>query len=66
MTFSDGPVKRDQIRGEAHLKGTSMVKRGLATQLRGGVIMDVVTPEQAMIAEDAGADCGDGPGAGAR
>ena len=32
-----------------------MVKRGLATQLRGGVIMDVVTPEQAAIAEQAGA-----------
>jgi len=31
------------------------VKRGLATQLRGGVIMDVVTPEQAKVAEDAGA-----------
>ena len=37
------------------MKGTSMVKRGLATQLRGGVIMDVVTPEQAAIAEQAGA-----------
>lgn len=32
-----------------------MVKRGLAAQLRGGVIMDVVTPEQAKVAEDAGA-----------
>ena len=32
-----------------------MVKRGLAEMLRGGVIMDVVTPEQAKIAEDAGA-----------
>jgi len=31
------------------------VKRGLAEMLRGGVIMDVVTPEQAKIAEDAGA-----------
>ena len=30
-------------------------KRGLAEMLRGGVIMDVVTPEQAKIAEDAGA-----------
>src|SRR5699024_8977721 len=28
---------------------------GLAEQLKGGVIMDVVTPEQAKIAEDAGA-----------
>jgi pyridoxal 5'-phosphate synthase pdxS subunit len=35
--------------------GTSRVKRGLAELLRGGVIMDVVTPEQARIAEDAGA-----------
>jgi pyridoxal 5'-phosphate synthase pdxS subunit len=31
------------------------VKRGLAEMLRGGVIMDVVTPEQARVAEDAGA-----------
>ena len=31
------------------------VKRGMAEQLKGGVIMDVVTPEQAKIAEDAGA-----------
>ncbi len=31
------------------------VKAGLAQMLKGGVIMDVVTPEQAMIAEDAGA-----------
>lgn len=35
--------------------GTSRVKRGLAEMLKGGVIMDVVTPEQAKIAEDAGA-----------
>jgi pyridoxal 5'-phosphate synthase pdxS subunit len=35
--------------------GTDLVKRGLAEMLRGGVIMDVVTPEQAKIAEDAGA-----------
>jgi pyridoxal 5'-phosphate synthase pdxS subunit len=32
-----------------------LLKRGLATQLRGGVIMDVVTAEQAKVAEDAGA-----------
>jgi len=32
-----------------------LVKRGLAQMLKGGVIMDVVTPEQAKIAEDAGA-----------
>src|SRR6202789_3249180 len=35
--------------------GTFTVKRGLADMLRGGVIMDVVTAEQAKIAEDAGA-----------
>ncbi|GAA5197959.1 pyridoxal 5'-phosphate synthase lyase subunit PdxS [Microbacterium jejuense] len=35
--------------------GTDRVKRGLAEMLKGGVIMDVVTPEQAKIAEDAGA-----------
>jgi pyridoxal 5'-phosphate synthase pdxS subunit len=35
--------------------GTDRVKRGLAEMLKGGVIMDVVTPEQARIAEDAGA-----------
>jgi len=35
--------------------GTALVKRGLAEMLKGGVIMDVVTPEQARIAEDAGA-----------
>ena len=35
--------------------GTSRVKRGLAEMMKGGVIMDVVTPEQAKIAEDAGA-----------
>jgi pyridoxal 5'-phosphate synthase pdxS subunit len=37
------------------LLGTSRVKRGLAEMLKGGVIMDVVTAEQARIAEDAGA-----------
>ncbi|MBL6630777.1 MAG: pyridoxal 5'-phosphate synthase lyase subunit PdxS [Ilumatobacteraceae bacterium] len=35
--------------------GQFPVKRGLAEMLSGGVIMDVVTPEQAKIAEDAGA-----------
>src|SRR5436305_3045698 len=36
-------------------EGTFTVKAGLAEMLKGGVIMDVVTPEQAKIAEDAGA-----------
>lgn len=35
--------------------GTFKVKSGLAQMLKGGVIMDVVTPEHARIAEDAGA-----------
>jgi pyridoxal 5'-phosphate synthase pdxS subunit len=39
----------------AHDTGTQRVKRGLAEMLKGGVIMDVVTPDQAKIAEDAGA-----------
>ncbi len=41
--------------GNSANTGTDMVKRGLAQMLKGGVIMDVVTPEQAKIAEDAGA-----------
>ena len=36
-------------------KGTWMVKKGLAEMLKGGVIMDVTTPEQAQIAQEAGA-----------
>ncbi len=36
-------------------KGTFTVKKGLAQMLKGGVIMDVTTPEQAKIAEEAGA-----------
>ena len=60
MTYSDGqagPVSAGPTMATpgARLTGTGLVKRGLATQLRGGVIMDVVTPEQAKIAEDAGA-----------
>ena len=37
------------------LTGTSRVKEGHAQMLKGGVIMDVVTPDQAKIAEEAGA-----------
>src|SRR5205809_3076682 len=36
-------------------EATFRVKAGLAEMLKGGVIMDVVTPEHAKIAEDAGA-----------
>ena len=39
----------------APVTGTARVKRGMADMLKGGVIMDVVTPEHAKIAEDAGA-----------
>jgi len=41
--------------GHNQQTGTETVKRGLAQMLKGGVIMDVVTPEHAKIAEDAGA-----------
>ena len=47
-TGTDQPV-------DVALPGTRLVKRGLAEMLKGGVIMDVVTAEQARIAEDAGA-----------
>src|SRR5215213_7093332 len=43
------------VNGHQEEKGTENLKRGLAQMLKGGVIMDVVTPEQAKIAEDAGA-----------
>lgn len=36
-------------------QGTWVLKKGLAQMLKGGVIMDVVTPDQAKIAEEAGA-----------
>jgi pyridoxal 5'-phosphate synthase pdxS subunit len=41
--------------GSEYTVGSALVKRGLADMLRGGVIMDVVNPEQAKVAEDAGA-----------
>jgi len=47
MSHVDGPPGRET--------GGFEVKRGLADMLRGGVIMDVVTAEQALVAEDAGA-----------
>jgi len=48
---SDGKASSNG-RGEV---GSIKVKRGLAQMLKGGVIMDVVTPEHAIIAEEAGA-----------
>ncbi len=45
-----------QMTQNGHIeKGTTRVKRGLAEMLKGGVIMDVVTPDQAEIAQEAGA-----------
>ncbi|MCH9708444.1 MAG: pyridoxal 5'-phosphate synthase lyase subunit PdxS [Actinomycetia bacterium] len=41
--------------GAPPARGTARVKRGMAEMLKGGVIMDVVTPEQARLAEAAGA-----------
>jgi pyridoxal 5'-phosphate synthase pdxS subunit len=49
------PVGPAGATGSAAETGTRRVKRGMADMLKGGVIMDVVTPEQAKIAEDAGA-----------
>jgi pyridoxal 5'-phosphate synthase pdxS subunit len=51
MTSADLPSES----APSALTGTMRVKRGMAEMLKGGVIMDVVTPEQARIAEDAGA-----------
>src|SRR5438067_8380293 len=45
------PVKSNQ----PSVTGTARVKRGMAEMLKGGVIMDVVTADQAKIAEGAGA-----------
>ena len=56
--MSDGsstPTPSPAPGSAAHDTGTLRVKRGLAEMLKGGVIMDVVDPEQAKIAEDAGA-----------
>ena len=47
------PAHGTDVSRPAH--GTTRVKRGLADMLKGGVIMDVVTADQARIAEEAGA-----------
>jgi pyridoxal 5'-phosphate synthase pdxS subunit len=49
------PADRTPDEARGRVVGTARVKRGLAEMLRGGVIMDVVTSEQARVAEDAGA-----------
>lgn len=48
-----------KMNGKATGTGTWAVKVGLAQMLKGGVIMDVVTAEQARIAEEAGACAGE-------
>ena len=48
-------TERTASNGHQPVTGGERVKRGLAEMLKGGVIMDVVTAEQAKIAEDAGA-----------
>jgi pyridoxal 5'-phosphate synthase pdxS subunit len=48
-------VSHNVQESSAAQSGTTRVKRGMADMLKGGVIMDVVTAEQARIAEDAGA-----------
>ncbi|WP_308191005.1 pyridoxal 5'-phosphate synthase lyase subunit PdxS [Pseudonocardia terrae] len=54
--MSSEQAQSDTAAGAASTElGTARVKRGMAEMLKGGVIMDVVTPEQAKIAEDAGA-----------
>ncbi len=45
----------DSLSDPGRRTGTDLVKRGLAEMLRGGVIMDVVTADEAKVAEDAGA-----------
>jgi pyridoxal 5'-phosphate synthase pdxS subunit len=51
----DDPMTSANASAGTPSTGTAQVKRGLAEMLKGGVIMDVVTSEQARIAEDAGA-----------
>ena len=52
---STGTTASTPTTGTGTGTGTGTVKRGLADMMKGGVIMDVVTAEQAKIAEDAGA-----------
>lgn len=55
MSQSNGAVIHPQTNTANTPEDATLLKRGLAQMLKGGVIMDVVTPEQAKIAEDAGA-----------
>jgi len=55
VSVDSSTEKPDTSGTAAPATGTTRVKRGMADMLKGGVIMDVVTAEQARIAEDAGA-----------
>lgn len=55
MAVEPGPSETKSANGGSGAVATPRVKRGLAEMLKGGVIMDVVTPDEAKIAEDAGA-----------
>jgi pyridoxal 5'-phosphate synthase pdxS subunit len=52
---SKRPDRSSIVSNDQTVTGSARVKRGLAEMLKGGVIMDVVTADQARIAEDAGA-----------
>ncbi|MGN7134295.1 pyridoxal 5'-phosphate synthase lyase subunit PdxS [Rhodococcoides corynebacterioides] len=56
MTTAAAPERNGSThRADTRETGTARVKRGMAEMLKGGVIMDVVTADQAKIAEQAGA-----------
>ena len=55
MTSNENQSSPVDASSNSRVQGTARVKRGMAEMLKGGVIMDVVTAEQAKIAEDAGA-----------
>ncbi len=48
-------IVNEKIESNSFIRGTSTLKRGLAHMLKNGVVMDVTTVEQALIAEEAGA-----------
>ncbi len=55
MSQSNGHLNGQSSPDKTEQKSTFATKVGLAEMLKGGVIMDVVTPDQAKLAEDAGA-----------
>jgi len=55
LNGTNGHAEQNGNADNGDLKSTFRTKVGLAEMLKGGVIMDVVTPEQAIIAEEAGA-----------